>query len=133
MRTTTISGQRAAGAVEDGGGGVQRLRGIGVGIALDDFGKGYGGLDYLQALPFSCLKIDKSFVDKMETSERSKEIIQSTLDLAARLRMSTVAEGIEDEQTAQRLSDMRCAFAQGYHFARPMPVPSLLAWHAARA
>lgn len=112
---------------------VQRLRGIGVGIALDDFGKGYGGLDYLQALPFSCLKIDKSFVDKMETSERSKEIIQSTLDLAARLRMSTVAEGIEDEQTAQRLSDMRCAFAQGYYFARPMPVPSLLAWHAARA
>ena len=111
---------------------VQRLRGIGVGIALDDFGKGYGGLDYLQALPFSCLKIDKSFVDKMETSERSKEIIQSTLDLAARLRMSTVAEGIEDEQTAQRLADMRCAFAQGYFFARPMPVSRWLEWHAAQ-
>jgi len=68
----------------------------------------------------------------METSERSKEIIQSTLDLAARLRMSTVAEGIEDEQTAQRLADMRCAFAQGYFFARPMPVSRLLEWHAAQ-
>lgn len=111
---------------------VQRLRGIGVGIALDDFGKGYGGLDYLQALPFSCLKIDKGFVDKMESSERSKEIIQSTLDLAARLRLSTVAEGIEDEKTAQRLADMRCAFAQGYYFAKPMPVSALIAWHEGR-
>ena len=71
---------------------IHRLRGLGVGIALDDFGKGYGGLDYLQSLPFSCLKIDKSFVDNMHQSDRSKQIIQSTLELSARLGMSTQRE-----------------------------------------
>jgi EAL domain-containing protein (putative c-di-GMP-specific phosphodiesterase class I) len=111
---------------------IHRLRGLGVGIALDDFGKGYGGLDYLQSLPFSCLKIDKSFVDKMHQSERSKQIIQSTIELSARLGMSTVAEGIEDEPTADLLAAMGCVYAQGYYFARPMSIPAIREWDAAR-
>ena len=111
---------------------IHRLRGLGVGIALDDFGKGYGGLDYLQSLPFSCLKIDKSFVDNMHQSDRSKQIIQSTLELSARLGMSTVAEGLEDQNAARVLAEMGCAYAQGYYFARPMNMAALREWHAAR-
>ncbi len=111
---------------------IHRLRGLGVGIALDDFGKGYGGLDYLQSLPFSCLKIDKSFVDKMHQSDRSKQIIQSTLELSSRLGMSTVAEGIEDKPTADLLAQMGCVYAQGYYFARPMSIPAIREWDAAR-
>ena len=111
---------------------IHRLRGLGVGIALDDFGKGYGGLDYLQSLPFSCLKIDKSFVDKMHQSDRSKQIIQSTLELSARLGMSTVAEGIEDERSAELLAQMGCAYAQGYYFARPMNMAAVREWCANR-
>jgi EAL domain-containing protein (putative c-di-GMP-specific phosphodiesterase class I) len=101
----------------------ERLRAMGVGIALDDFGKGYAGLDTLQSLPFSCLKIDKAFVDRMHASERSCQIIRSTLELARLLGMTTVAEGIEDRNTLDVLSGMGCVYAQGYHFGRPMPVP----------
>jgi EAL domain-containing protein (putative c-di-GMP-specific phosphodiesterase class I) len=110
----------------------QQLRALGVGIALDDFGKGYGGLSYLQSLPFSCLKIDKAFVDLLHTSARSLQIVRSTVEMAAALGMSTVAEGIEDEATATVLAALGCDYAQGYHFARPMTVAAITAWHAAR-
>ena len=108
------------------------LRASGVGIALDDFGTGYAGLDYLQSLPFSCLKIDKSFVQQMGESERSFQIVRSALELARVLGMSTIAEGIEDAATAERLRSMGCRYGQGYHIGRPMPVPEVLGWAAAR-
>jgi EAL domain-containing protein (putative c-di-GMP-specific phosphodiesterase class I) len=106
----------------------QRLRAMGVGIALDDFGTGYAGLDYLQTLPFSCLKIDKSFVEHMHSSERSFQIIKSALELSRRLGLSTVAEGIEDRATADALAAMGCNYAQGYLFAKPMPLAQACAW-----
>ena len=105
-----------------------RLRTMGVGIALDDFGKGYAGLDALQSLPFSCLKVDKAFVDRMHASTRSLQIIRSTLDMARLLGMTTVAEGIEDQATGDLLAGMGCVYAQGYHFARPMPADAVMAW-----
>ena len=111
---------------------VERLRAMGVGVALDDFGKGYAGLDVLQSLPFSCLKIDKAFVDRMHVSERSNLIIRSTLDLARRLGMSTVAEGIEDQATGDALAAMGCVYAQGYHYGRPQPAAALPGWKAGR-
>lgn len=107
---------------------IQRLMGMGVSLALDDFGKGYSGLDYLQSLPFSCLKIDKSFIDRMAVSERSEQIIRTALQLAGTLGMSSVAEGIEDAATGERLAELGCVYAQGYHFARPMPVTAIDAW-----
>ena len=107
---------------------IQRLMAMGVSLALDDFGKGYSGLDYLQSLPFSCLKIDKSFIDRMAVSERSEQIIRTALQLAGTLGMSSVAEGIEDAATGERLAELGCVYAQGYHFARPMPVTAIDAW-----
>jgi EAL domain-containing protein (putative c-di-GMP-specific phosphodiesterase class I) len=106
----------------------QRLRAMGVGIALDDFGTGYAGLDYLQNLPFTVLKIDKSFVQQMHSSERSFQIIKTALELSRRLGLSSVAEGIEDRATADALAAMGCNFAQGYLFARPMPLAQACAW-----
>jgi len=100
----------------------KQLRGMGLGIALDDFGKGYAGLDSLQLLPFSCLKIDKAFVDRMHASARSYQIIRSTIELARLLEMTTVAEGIEDRTTLDMLTGMGCVYAQGYHVGRPMPI-----------
>lgn len=108
----------------------ERLRSMGVGIALDDFGKGYAGLDALQSLPFSCLKVDKAFVDRMHASPRSTQIIRSTLEMARLLGMTTVAEGIEDQATCGVLEEMGCVYAQGYHFARPMPVDAVKDWKA---
>ncbi len=108
----------------------ERLRAMGVGIALDDFGKGYAGLDALQSLPFSCLKVDKAFVDRMHASPRSMQIIRSTLEMARLLGMTTVAEGIEYQATGDILESMGCVYAQGYHFARPMPANAVKEWKA---
>jgi EAL domain-containing protein (putative c-di-GMP-specific phosphodiesterase class I)/CRP-like cAMP-binding protein len=110
---------------------LHRLRGIGVGVALDDFGTGYAGLDYLQTLPFSCLKIDKVFVQQLNTSDRSFHIVQSALELARSLGLTTVAEGIEDADIGRRLAEMGCTYAQGYCYGKPMDKKNVGAWHAA--
>ena len=127
--TETVALDSPRGAVE----AAQALRDLGVGIALDDFGKGFAGLDVLQSLPFSCLKVDKAFIDRMLSSRRSFQIVRATLDLARRLDMTTVCEGIEDAHTAETLADLGCDYAQGYHFGRPMPLAAVAAWkmHAA--
>ena len=107
---------------------LRRLRATGVGIALDDFGTGYAGLDYLQTLPFSCIKIDKTFVQQMNTSERSFYIVKSALELARSIGLTTVAEGIEDADIGLRLADMGCTYAQGFHYGRPMPKNDVANW-----
>ena len=90
--------------------------------------EGYAALDSLQSLPFSCLKIDKAFIDRMLASSRSYAIIRSTLELAKSLGMSTVAEGVEDAHTATLLAGLGCSYAQGFHFALELFVgrPQLL-------
>jgi EAL domain-containing protein (putative c-di-GMP-specific phosphodiesterase class I) len=107
---------------------LEKLSTLGIAIALDDFGTGYAGLDYLKTLPISCLKIDKTFVQEMATSLRSYEIVQSAINLAGSIGLSTIAEGIEDEDTVRRLNDLGCNIAQGYYFARPMPAGAVAAW-----
>jgi len=105
---------------------IARLRAMGIGIALDDFGTGYAGLDYLQTLPFTTIKIDRAFVAHMHSSERSFQIIKSALALSQLLGISTVAEGIEDAATGTLLASMGCEYGQGYHYARPRPLHALL-------
>lgn len=111
---------------------LEQLRAMGIGIALDDFGTGYAGLSYLQMLPFSCIKIDKAFVQQMHTSQRSFQIIRSALELSRMLGLTTVAEGIEDGAIGQALADQGCTYAQGFYYARPMPVEALMAWERDR-
>jgi EAL domain-containing protein (putative c-di-GMP-specific phosphodiesterase class I) len=106
---------------------LEQLRAMGIGIALDDFGTGYAGLSYLQMLPFSCLKIDKTFVQQMHISQRSFQIIKSALELSRTLGLTMVAEGIEDGVTGQALTNLGCTYAQGFHYARPMTVDTLIA------
>ncbi len=105
---------------------IASLRAMGVGIALDDFGTGYAGLDYLQTLPFTAIKIDRAFVAHMHAAERSFQIIKSALALARQLGISAVAEGIEDAATGALLSSMGCEFGQGYHYARPLPLGDIV-------
>jgi EAL domain-containing protein (putative c-di-GMP-specific phosphodiesterase class I) len=107
---------------------LHRLRDLGVGIALDDFGTGYAGLDYLQSLPFTCLKIDKTFIQQINQSERSVHIIKAALELARSIGMSTIAEGIEDAGIGLQLAALGCSHAQGYHFGKPMPKQHMSAW-----
>ena len=122
--TVIIEDREAVGNV------LEQLSALGVAIALDDFGTGYAGLDTVKSLPIACLKIDKTFVQDIGQSLRSYEIVQSAIQLALSLGLTTIAEGIEDEDTANRLSEMGCGVAQGYHFARPMPLANVAGWLA---
>jgi diguanylate cyclase (GGDEF)-like protein len=96
------------------------LRRIGVRIAIDDFGARYSALGYLLRLPVDLLKADKSFIDGLGTAPESAAVVRTVVELARRLRLETVAEGVETEEQAQALADLGCHLAQGFRFARPL-------------
>ncbi len=103
------------------------LRGLGVGVAIDDFGTGYSSLSYLTSLPITTIKIDQTFVRSMTQQKASRKIIQMILRLAEELEIPVVAEGIERAEEEQILADLGCAFGQGYHFGKPLPLDLTLA------
>jgi EAL domain-containing protein (putative c-di-GMP-specific phosphodiesterase class I)/DNA-binding CsgD family transcriptional regulator len=105
-----------------------RVRLKGIELAIDDFGTGYSSLKALRQLPFSVIKIDRSFVSDMVSSADSRTIVKSIIDLASNMNMSTIAEGVETEETARMLELMRAGALQGYLIARPMPVEEIPAW-----
>ena len=104
------------------------LHAQGMTIAIDDFGTGYSSLEYLKKLPASILKIDKSFVTDMLTDTENCQIVQSVIDLATNMGMTVVAEGVEDDDTLDRLALMDCKRAQGYCISRPKNVEDLELW-----
>ncbi|WP_232344201.1 putative bifunctional diguanylate cyclase/phosphodiesterase [Actinoplanes awajinensis] len=101
------------------------LREMGIGISVDDFGTGYAALSYLRTLPVSILKIDRSFVDGIDTDPDTYAVAEALVRLARAYRLHVVAEGIETAEQARCMAEMGCTFGQGYHFARPMPGPAL--------
>jgi EAL domain-containing protein (putative c-di-GMP-specific phosphodiesterase class I)/ActR/RegA family two-component response regulator len=105
-----------------------RLRMRGFGLSIDDFGTGYSSLAQLTQAPFTELKIDQRFVRALGHDPRSEDLVRSTLDLARRLGLYTVAEGVETEAQRQLLIEFGCDAAQGYMFAKPMPVFQWLSW-----
>ena len=105
-----------------------RLHALGIAVALDDFGAGYTSLAQLRNLPLKELKIDRQFVTEMATRSDDEMIVRSIVELGHNLGLSLVAEGVEDEASAERLLASGCESAQGYHFARPIPAPALAAW-----
>ncbi|HEY0916275.1 MAG TPA: EAL domain-containing protein, partial [Solimonas sp.] len=97
-----------------------RLRMKGYELSIDDFGTGYSSMVQLARLPFSEMKIDKSFVMTALASEDSRTIIKSIIDLGHGLNLSITAEGVEDLATLKLLRTMGCHLAQGYFIARPL-------------
>ena len=100
-----------------------RFRVKGFKLSIDDFGTGYSSLVQLQRLPFSELKIDKSFVMSMHESADARVIVHAITDLAHNLGLSVVAEGVENEIALSMLSEKRCDVAQGYFISRPCAGP----------
>ena len=100
---------------------VSAMQPFGVKVVLDDFGAGYANFKQLSQVPFSRLKIDKSFITDMLDDPRAEACVQGIVDLAHRLGMTATAEGVECVAVANRLMAAGCDHAQGYFFGRPMP------------
>jgi EAL domain-containing protein (putative c-di-GMP-specific phosphodiesterase class I) len=107
------------------------LRKIGVGLSIDDFGTGYSSLVHLKHLPFTELKVDRSFTNEMLVNEHDAAIVRSTIDLGHELGRTIVAEGVERREVLERLRQYRCDFAQGYFISPPLEKVALREWLSA--
>jgi EAL domain-containing protein (putative c-di-GMP-specific phosphodiesterase class I) len=100
---------------------MEELKAIGVGLVIDDFGTGYSSLTYLKRFPVDGLKVDRSFVAGLGTDDDDSAIVTAVIDLAHSLGMVAVAEGVENAEQLERLRELGCDTAQGYHLGRPQP------------
>ncbi|MFN3523632.1 MAG: putative bifunctional diguanylate cyclase/phosphodiesterase [Phenylobacterium sp.] len=97
------------------------LRGLGVSVAIDDFGAGYSSLSYLKNLPFTKLKIDREFVTQIDQRADSRAICKALVELGRGLDIAVLAEGVETRDEVETLRNLGCQMFQGYYFARPLP------------
>lgn len=104
-----------------------RLRMMGCGLSIDDFGVGFSSLKLLCQLPFTEIKLDGEFVQSIRET-RSKAVIASTIALAQSLNMELVIEGVSDEKECRALVEMGCVLGQGFYYAQPMSSHELLTW-----
>jgi EAL domain-containing protein (putative c-di-GMP-specific phosphodiesterase class I) len=101
-------------------GKLQQLRDLGIGVALDDFGTGYAAFDYLQELPLDTLKIDRSFIQRLDGPAANLSTVRAMTILARQLGMKTVAEGVESEEQVRQLGAIGCDLIQGFLLGRPL-------------
>ena len=101
---------------------LSEVRKNGIKVALDDFGTGYSSLNYLHQFPIDVIKIDRSFIAKMQNGNELYKILEMVSQLASTLGMEIVAEGVEDINHQNMLRDMDFNFAQGFYYSRPLPV-----------
>ena len=99
---------------------IQRLHAMSVGLHLDDFGTGYSSLAYLHSFPVHALKVDRSFVNRMDRAPQQSAIVKAIVSLAHNLGMEVIAEGIDGAQ-AEALRALRCRRGQGFLFSKPLP------------
>ena len=104
---------------------LQRLKEEGITIAIDDFGTGYSALSHLRLFPLSKLKIDKSFVDNINSSSKDASLLNSIIGIAKSFDLTVIAEGVETNEQLQSLDDMGCDEIQGFLLSTPLPVETL--------
>lgn len=107
---------------------LHRLRRLGLGLSVDDFGTGFSAMTYLKDLPVTEMKIDRAFVHGLASDERDASIVATLVSLARTLRLTVVAEGVEDEAVRARLRGLGCDQAQGYGIHVPAAPATLLPW-----
>ena len=105
---------------------LHQLAEMGVNLSIDDYGTGFSTLEYLRRIPASEIKIDRSFVSMLGSSQSDRIMVNSTIQLAHSLGRKVVAEGVENEEILDALKRMHCDIVQGYLFGRPIPLPELL-------
>lgn len=107
---------------------MKQLNHRGIGIALDDFGTGYTSLSYLRQLPLTEVKIDSSFISSLGRSQSNHVITAAIIDIARKMELDVLAEGVEDQKTAEKLREMGCSKAQGYYYSKPFELDGFTAW-----
>lgn len=107
---------------------IRMLKAMGIKIAMDDFGAGHSSLALLTRCSIDTLKIDKAVTSEIQNDQKSRHIVHSIIDLATKLQVSTVAEGVEDQAQAQTLAAMNCDYAQGYLYSKPLSAREFKQW-----
>ena len=105
---------------------IDEIKDLGMKVAIDDFGTGYSSLSYLNNFPSDLLKIDKSFIDLMNTSESSKQYVATIVNIGHILNLRVISEGVEDEAQIETLKEIGCDYIQGFIWGRPMPADDAL-------
>ena len=105
---------------------IDEIKALGMKVAIDDFGTGYSSLSYLNSFPSDLLKIDKSFIDQMNTSESSKQYVAAIVTIGHVLNFSVISEGVEDESQIDTLKEIGCDYIQGFVWGRPMSADDAL-------
>ena len=100
---------------------INEVKKLGIMVAIDDFGTGYSSLSYLHSLPANLLKIDKSFIDEMNTEESNKQYVQSIISIGHVMGLEVISEGVENEYQLDTLKEIGCDYIQGFLWGRPMP------------
>ncbi len=108
---------------------LSRLRELGIRLAIDDFGTGYSSLTYIKRFPVQELKIDILFVRNILKSRGDQQLVRTIIDLARNFELSTVAEGVEDQETFDLLRDLGCDMVQGFLFSRALSDTDFIAWY----
>lgn len=101
---------------------INKIRNMGIKVAIDDFGTGYSSLSYLNKFSANMLKIDKSFIDLMTTSESSKKYVESIISIGHILNLGVISEGVETKEQLETLKSIGCDYIQGFIWGRPIPV-----------
>lgn len=99
---------------------LQDLRNLGIRISIDDFGTGYSSLSYLKSIPANTIKVDRSFVNNMESNQKDLAIVKTIINLSHSLSCDVVAEGVETENQFNLLKENNCDYVQGYYFSKPL-------------
>ncbi len=107
---------------------LERLAGQGISLSIDDYGTGHSSLAHVKQLPVGCIKIDRAFIDHMDSDPANAAIVRSTVELARDLGMKLVAEGIERQEEWDALRELGCDFAQGFLISRPVPADEFVRW-----
>jgi EAL domain-containing protein (putative c-di-GMP-specific phosphodiesterase class I) len=104
---------------------LNHLRSLGVRLAIDDFGTGYSSLSYLHKFPIDVLKIDRSFIEKINEGLEGAAMAKAIISMSETLHLDTIAEGIETTDQITTLKDLGCEMGQGYLFARPLGIAEM--------
>jgi EAL domain-containing protein (putative c-di-GMP-specific phosphodiesterase class I) len=99
---------------------ISEIRKLGIKIAIDDFGTGYSSLSYLNNFPADILKVDKSFIDKMNSNDASEQYVAAIISMGHVMNFGVISEGVENPEQLETLRRIGCDFIQGYIWGRPM-------------